>query len=751
MKRIFLLLFFLLNYTICAETLYIYPPEEIINSLNNQSFTKDDLKYIKDNITTIFEDIYAYFETSKNPPQPSFNNNYHKIIDIKNEINKITSTSKYSLFQDLLKIGAKLRDGHISIGFHDYFLKYNLLLFGILPFQLDIKIDSNGEPKMYCTKVDIKEDAKSHFRNYETIFEIIENNTEIPIELINGKDPFDFISNFGGEYQNFRNIHASFTHKYRLFNAPLFLMRTPLSFEELTNITIFYENGQYFTTDYIIVSTINIKNNYGEKNLLNVNKIDLNEINFYSPDIKTLNDKLESIINKNEKLKLSEDDNLNWDYNVSGKFLCREDKKNEINVYFINSFTDSNISFFLDGILKCGELFDKNTYPVVLITNLNGGGVGNVSQFLLETLSPLSTINIYSALRKTDKIVNYFSNNDFINEDYELYTVDSCEFFDPKKLKEKETIVDYGNDIKDKLTQPFIIHGKDFRKRLDDYKSKLKNPRKPTDIIILTDGFSFSATSLLLKYLQYYGGGITVGYLGNPKDNSTPFDSSQSPSGIYTNETIYKISDGYKQLYENYKLIMQLPVYQLFYDIDIMEKPLEYDVFPVDERVQYYKYFDYENYNDFINISKTILKKYKTYCNPENKKLLLITNECDKEFENNYTHGGYECGRNGFWTKNCVASYCDLGYIFDHNKKKCVVDNCSNFTKNSDNGDDNNNDGNNNNDKNKNGGNKSHTALIVILVILSVIILVVVILFVLHKYRRNKNDIDYREISEMQV
>ena len=731
---IFFLLLFLLNYSICPGDKPFYTPEEIINILNNQIFSEEDLKYIKNNLSSVFEDIYAYFETSKNPPQPNFNKNYHNIIDIKSEINKITSRSKYSLLLDLLKINGKLRDGHIIINFEDYYLKY-LILFGILPFKLDIKINSDGKPKMFCLTLEIIGEGKTYFRNYETLFDIIENNSDIPIESINGKDPFDFISNFGSEYQNFRNIHSSFSYKYNLFNSALLLMENPLSIEELTNITISFENGQNFTTDYVFTGIINLNKNFDDKRLLNMNKKDLNKINFYSPDIKTSNNLLDDIINniykeyKDEKLKLLDNEKLNWDYNISEIFSCREDKKNEVNVFFIKSFGGKNISLFLNTIQKCGELFDNNTYPVILITNLNKGGEGNISQFLLETLSPLSTLNIYGAIRETDKIVNYFSNMDFINEDYELNEADNCEIFDPKKLKEKKTEVEYGNNIKDKLSQPFIMHGKYFRKKLDDFKSKLKNPRKPTDIIVLTDGFSFSATSLLIKYLQYYGGGITVGFFGNPKEDNIPFDSSQSPSGIYSKETLYKISDGYKQLYKNYKFIMQLPAYQLFFDKNNMEKPLEYDVFPVDERVKYYKYFSDNTYEDFINISKTILKKYKTNCNPENKKLLLITSECDKEFDNKYTHGGYECGTNGIWNKTCVASYCDLGYIFDHIAKKCVVDTCSDLVK-------------------KKDKDKNNILLVVILVILAIIILLIVIIFVLHKYKKNENDIDYSGISE---
>ena len=81
-------------------------------------------------------------------------------------------------------------------------------------------------------------------------------------------------------------------------------------------------------------------------------------------------------------------------------------------------------------------------------------------------------------------------------------------------------------------------------------------------------------------------------------------------------------------------------------------------------------------YDAFINDSLRIFEHYKTYCNPKNKKLLLISSECDGQFSS-HAHGGYECGDDGKWSKKCVASYCDIGYIFDHEKKKCIESPCA--------------------------------------------------------------------------
>ena len=113
-----------------------------------------------------------------------------------------------------------------------------------------------------------------------------------------------------------------------------------------------------------------------------------------------------------------------------------------------------------------------------------------------------------------------------------------------------------------------------------------------------------------------------------------------------------------------------IPFIQSFYSTKDLSHPLEYDINPVDEIINVY---DIEtDYNSFINESLKILNKYQTECNPNNKKLVFVTDKCDKEFKNNYTHGGYECGDNGKWSTKCIPSYCDIGYIFDHDKKNVL-------------------------------------------------------------------------------
>lgn len=93
---------------------------------------------------------------------------------------------------------------------------------------------------------------------------------------------------------------------------------------------------------------------------------------------------------------------------------------------------------------------------------------------------------------------------------------DSSEMFNDLETE------DYGEGVTHVHTKPYIMTvGPDFRKKVDDIKKTLHNKRKPTEILVYTDGFSYSATSIFIKGLQDFGGAIIVGHSGNPKIEGT--------------------------------------------------------------------------------------------------------------------------------------------------------------------------------------------------------------------------------------
>ena len=106
-----------------------------------------------------------------------------------------------------------------------------------------------------------------------------------------------------------------------------------------------------------------------------------------------------------------------------------------------------------------------------------------------------------------------------------------------------------------------------------------------------------------------------------------------------------------------------------------VNKPLEYQINLVDERVPIYSDYYDEKYDKFISEAKIIFEKYKKNCNPKNKNLLLIDEKCS--FSDKKMKGGYECDDEGNWNfSSCIPSFCDNGYVFDKREKKCIEDIC---------------------------------------------------------------------------
>ena len=484
-----------------------------------------------------------------------------------------------------------------------------------------------------------------------------------------------------------------------------------MDLDELTNFTVVYSNKQKFTTDYIIQSINKI--NY--KNIFKNNKV-------YSEGVYIKNSYFFNNIINNYKFDFQDGGDkiirkLQQKYSYRNIIKCEVDDNNGVNIYIVHSF-DSAKEEIINVIEKCAFLFDKNTYPVIFITNRVSGNSALFSQFILETLSPLITTNFYGAYRTSYNLSQYY--------DTKKYNSETCNLENVQKLFDNSIKIDYGNNVEDTLSQPFILNGQDFRKRINSIKSKLTKPRNPTDIIVYTDGYSFSAKSLFINYLQYYGGGITVGYFGNPNKKNSRFDSSLSSSIIYSHNKLKDISYVYKKLYDEYGFSMNIPLLLTFYDPNNLTIPIEYEITQVDEVVDIYEYSNFSTISiEFINEANKIFTKYKNKCNPNNKKLLLIHNKCDMHFNNTYTHGGYECGDNGFWSDKCIPSYCDQGYIFDHIKKKCILDYCDekNRKRNIDNIE---------NDK------KGSNLVLIILLPIIIIIIILLIIFIILRIRKKR-------------
>ena len=338
--------------------------------------------------------------------------------------------------------------------------------------------------------------------------------------------------------------------------------------------------------------------------------------------------------------------------------------------------------------------------------------------------------------------------SELMKKEYEEYKDDliqleTCKKFDTfNDMKEIED--DYGNGIKHQRSKIFQLFNssilKEHKKRRQHYFEKYELKR-PTEILIFTDSFSYSSTSFFIKGLQETGAAILVGYKGNPK-SSEFFEASHSPSAVSN----FNGSDIYNNLTACGFEIIGTTFFESFnYTYQIKNPiPREYLTHPVDERVFIYQNYDDSLYDKFINESKKIFKKYneEQHCNKNNLKLLYDPNnktDCYSFKDDPFAHGGYECDiEKGMWSQKCVPYYCDIGYYFDIYQNKCIKDQCTE-----------------NEDEDKEENKLPIWAII--LICIAIVGILVVIAFILYKFvfKKEKSDtnsagplLDKKSISE---
>ena len=156
-----------------------------------------------------------------------------------------------------------------------------------------------------------------------------------------------------------------------------------------------------------------------------------------------------------------------------------------------------------------------------------------------------------------------------------------------KTFTEKDNILDgyideFSPEVKHNRTKLFdninIFEKKIMEKHRKEY-AKTGKARKPTEILIFTDGYSFSCASYFTKELQIYGAAITAGYNIRPDLVNTVIDASQSnsPPDIFPTTEYTKTLTKYG--YTPY--ITYIETFD-FNDLTPPKVPMEFKVYPVD-------------------------------------------------------------------------------------------------------------------------------------------------------------------------
>jgi hypothetical protein len=341
----------------------------------------------------------------------------------------------------------------------------------------------------------------------------------------------------------------------------------------------------------------------------------------------------------------------------------------------------SNINEAMEFFDYCFSSFDNNHYPLVIIESVNGGGNQDLADYLVNYINLNSLSSVPTSYRYNEIVKDFVSN--FLN--FDIKDIETCKIKKSSYLFESKADEDnlgngfYFDNIIHMRTKNFDSSTIDTNK-FNELRKNIKYLRKPTEIIIFTDGLSYSATSHFIKQTQLKGGAIIVGYGGNP--NLDIFDASQNPSTVIS--TRDSKNDKLSQDIEKLGFTLRYPITEEYDHNDIMlryiplpdkETPLGYKTLNIDERIDIYNNYDDSQYDNFITYALQIFEKYKNRCNPSNIRLLKIDNNCKFEGEQ-HMHGGYQCNTNGKWSNNCFPSFCDIGYTFNNKDIKCIKDIC---------------------------------------------------------------------------
>ena len=605
---------------------------DFVSDIDELSEKYDKGKYIEefDEFKELF-DIYVYSDIAKNPPIiPGLQNEKVNLFEKINIDDLEDIESIYELYQYFKGKICLTKDLHFNLQ-SNFKSEYNVSL----PFNFIIKRDNNEEYRIFIEK-------NEYFENFENIKEkeFIESHLNIPIKKINNIDPFDYIQNWS-QFSSVKNPHAQFT--FMIDRIPNFsLSDFPVYFWNITSNEYEFDDNQILRMNYKIDKK--------EKNNLKFNTNFMNK--------RKSNKYLFGNISKSEE-------NLNWDFKVENDDLylkCRVDEKNKVNVLVQNSF-GINYLEALRTILSCGQLFYSNNYPIVIIESNNKGGNALLAKIMIQVFSIINVERSYNSYKSSFKKYN----KDYLKDKIELLDPESCSVIDLMNIKEE---IDYydNSEIKHNRTKRMLENNLQHRKALNHFREKFKNSpflKKPNEIIIFTDSFSFSSTSTLIKGFQKIGGAIIVGYFGNPKIEGTDlFDSSQSDSAI---SEIDKVFEDF--------IVKTITTQEIFDDYkDENPIPREYTFNPVDFRVNIYSKYSDNIYDDFIKEANNIFDKFKdgNYCNSKNEKFIIPDENCRNLGEN--LHGGYKCKKEkDEWDKSkCIPYYCDIGYYFDEHEQKCI-------------------------------------------------------------------------------
>ena len=643
-------------------------------TLIHENVTEEYCKEVISNIKSLLEEVYIYTDFLKAPKQPEGYSDYIKKVDLIDELNKIETndTNFYDFYRKIQNVIAKAKDGHLNAIAKKTpnNLDLETLIFCI-PFTYLPTAEQTGLSFIFVSlKLAFNSDFCSDQYTEEELAKMQSFHLK-KIKSINGMDVNAYLEDLASKYYSLHSPQANYVKIINSIYA-LQIMVYPFKKEEL-NLKIEFEE-EILETSYKFQKLNFFSSEFKEYFLKENDKFFKKGIpiqNFIELEKKF---KLEKgLLNKRD---LAEEDI--WDLKTADNNLkCRVDETNKLNILLQKSFNHSDFYDYENTMYECFSKFYSNDFKIVVIESRNGGGDSNLCVPFSLLMNPKNT-NPITGYMKTTNIVKKL----FFDSDVNLNPETCKSITEADKDVFEGEIDDYGNNILHKRTKDFEILNIFIKKKVEAKRKEYLSgkTKKPTEIIIYTDGYSFSCTSMFIKYMQITGSAIIVGYNSSPGLFGTKFDASQSNSAVdsfsFSNQT---------QNLEKLGFNIRTTFIEQFdpNDKNNPKIPMEFKIYPVDLVSRIIQPYDDSLLDYFVKESQSIFQQFNNLegiCNPNNTLLYYETSDCDSMINIEHAHGGYICNSQGKWdTTKCIAAYCDEGYILNNEKTQCIKDPCQKY------------------------------------------------------------------------
>jgi len=633
--------------------------EKVKACFNNYTMDQEVIDTIIKNLD-IIQDLYPYIEIANNPPsEPA---NYFKKMDFKKGLadlkTQIAASNRVisKIIPPVQSFIKGFRDGHFGMYFEygeefneDY---YNMFtsIYGSFPFWWDVNTsDGYDEGERHVSlmpNVFLHWDGSLEDEVYDFFADMY--FAGYYAETIDGVDAFAFLRDFFDEYNDMKSPVG------RLYISSMFGFFS-FSFIDFPLESLFHNHTIVFNDPNKTEFTFRI---YFQN--VDAEGARRQEPSVFRRSFASLKKEKENL----DMIKNFKKRSVRADHNIVPCGLMPP--SNVTNLITISSFDYFGIEGlqFMQELAECVDEFNHNDYPIVVRLPMNGGGSVVLEMMVQYMLFPASDFRTAIAARKTDLTKKLMVDEQYFDSDISG-NLETCEPFKSKAEVEKfwkGTDEDkFGKEIHRRTKKSFFVFG-DYLNYFKYYR--LNTIRSPTEVIVLTDGYCFSACSMFVNNIQRTGSAIVAGEgLTSPDD--VLFTASQCAS------TVIDPGEVFDELKNNsmYGLSFVTPVTETYRVSAKMDEtiPSDYDPMPIDEYVGYI--YD----EDSIN---AVFEKYKTECNPNNHRMLNWTFGCDTKDPNAFI-GGHPCGENGKWdTSKCRIAVCNQGYALDFENDKCVPNTC---------------------------------------------------------------------------